>query len=65
MKLLEELKEIILSLKDKEKCENPAFIDKWVKKKQEVFRKIEALPEEEHKKLSDAYMEWHEGGMKP
>ena len=65
MKLLEDLKEIILCLKDKEKCSNPAFREKWIKKKEAVFLEIEALPEDEHKKLSEAYMKWYEEELRP
>lgn len=56
--LLNELKDLILSLKNEEKMKNPLFQHIWSKKKLELTEKIENLSESEISILDKKYKEW-------
>jgi hypothetical protein len=56
--LLKELKDLILSLKNKDKMEDPMFQRIWSKKKEELTGQIERLSESELLILDVKYEEW-------
>ena len=58
--LLEDFKDLITSLKNSDKCNNPDFQKRWCKKYQEVRDSINSLPQDESDELDNKYKEWHE-----
>ena len=58
--LLSDLKDLITTLEDTGKCENPEFRAVWIKKRKEVTEQIERLPQHRKNALDLAYRLWFE-----
>lgn len=56
--LLEELKDLILSLKKKDRVDNLAFKKAWVDKFTKVRQDIDQLPKNDYDSLDKKYEEW-------
>ena len=62
-KLFEDLKDIILVLKHKDKCKDKNFQEIWNKKCDDVVNRINLLSQSEHEELEEKYQEWFKTGM--
>lgn len=59
-KIFESLKDLIISLKDNDKCKNPEFKTSWQKKKKDVYDQIEKLNQKDENELTVKFNSWME-----
>lgn len=56
--IFESLKDLILSLQDKEKVNSPRFRDEWLKKKKATNQAINDLNKDDFDWLASEYLKW-------
>jgi hypothetical protein len=56
--LIKDLEDVVLALKNSERCKDPDYAALWLAKVEDVNKRLQALSEEEFNELESKYKEW-------